>query len=420
MIAAPSTSQPIAPDVGPGRGRIVEDARVLGLARQQLIDQLIAADAQGLGGAVQIGAVAAFILHLGDQNGFAQQRRRASDPIALRQHADDLGMRVLGDLANRAWCGSAQASSPWARSSLPHRRALEKRRSSAASSAARPIPCPDHPAPCVYMAAPSKPNLAQIMIQKMNNNNFFCVTIAAVRLQSRATMPTDPCHRRGPTRRALPPSAPAARRLAHRDDLRRCHHAAGRRDFAGQPDSRLRRPSASTSAWCAPPPRAWPRRDGSIPAASATQRVPALRRRARALRRSHHAHLRRSGNAVVGALDDWWSCLPCLLQNGKRCDAISCGAGSAKSATASSRIPNTRPTGATPAHHRLKWPRMRWFSMPKCPMPPPRRGSSRSAGISRCWASAIRHSSSVSMMPERPAPLARPWTRKPLSPSARC
>ena len=88
-------------DIGPGGRRVVEYARILGLTRQQLIDQLIAAHAESLGGAVQVGAVATLVLHLGDQNGLAQQGRRARDPISLRQHADDLGMGVLRDLANQ-------------------------------------------------------------------------------------------------------------------------------------------------------------------------------------------------------------------------------------------------------------------------------------------------------------------------------
>src|ERR1039458_6875599 len=88
-------------DIGPGRRRIVEYAGILGLARQQLVDQLIAADAESLGGAVQISAVAALVLYFGDQNGFAQQGGRARDPIPLRQHADNLGMGVLRDLADQ-------------------------------------------------------------------------------------------------------------------------------------------------------------------------------------------------------------------------------------------------------------------------------------------------------------------------------
>ncbi|MEY9108564.1 hypothetical protein ABH999_004760 [Bradyrhizobium yuanmingense] len=43
--------------------------------------------------------MAAFILHLGEQRGLAAQGRRARDPVAFGQHADDFGMRVLGDLA---------------------------------------------------------------------------------------------------------------------------------------------------------------------------------------------------------------------------------------------------------------------------------------------------------------------------------
>ena len=60
-------------DVGPGEGRIVEDARVLGRAREQLLDQLLARDPEGLGGAVQVHAVAALVLHLGDQHRLAPQ-----------------------------------------------------------------------------------------------------------------------------------------------------------------------------------------------------------------------------------------------------------------------------------------------------------------------------------------------------------
>ena len=68
---------------------------------EQLVDQLGARDAERLGRAVQVGAVAALVLHLGDQDRLAQQRGRARDPVALRQHADDLGMGVLRDLPDQ-------------------------------------------------------------------------------------------------------------------------------------------------------------------------------------------------------------------------------------------------------------------------------------------------------------------------------
>ena len=62
---------------------------------------LLARDAERLGGGVEIEAVAALVLHLGEQRRLAPQARRAGDPVALGQHADDLGMRVLRDLADQ-------------------------------------------------------------------------------------------------------------------------------------------------------------------------------------------------------------------------------------------------------------------------------------------------------------------------------
>src|SRR5207237_5652866 len=50
--------------------------------------------------AVQVEAVPRFVLHLGDQDRLAPQRRRSRDPLRLRLHADDLRMGVLGDLAD--------------------------------------------------------------------------------------------------------------------------------------------------------------------------------------------------------------------------------------------------------------------------------------------------------------------------------
>jgi hypothetical protein len=45
--------------------------------------------------------VTGFVLHLGQQDGLAAQRRRAREPIAFRLHADDLGVRMLGNLAHQ-------------------------------------------------------------------------------------------------------------------------------------------------------------------------------------------------------------------------------------------------------------------------------------------------------------------------------
>jgi hypothetical protein len=44
---------------------------VLGLAAVQRVEHLVAAGAQGLGGGVQVQAVAALVLHLGQQDGLA-------------------------------------------------------------------------------------------------------------------------------------------------------------------------------------------------------------------------------------------------------------------------------------------------------------------------------------------------------------
>ena len=54
-----------------------------------------AVDAERLGAAIDVEPVAGLVLHLGDQRHLAAQVRRARDPVALRQHADDLGVRVL-------------------------------------------------------------------------------------------------------------------------------------------------------------------------------------------------------------------------------------------------------------------------------------------------------------------------------------
>ncbi len=61
--------------------------------------QLVTRHAQRFGGAVQVQAVARFILDFGQQDGLAFQGRRAGDPVPLRQLADDLRVGVLGNLA---------------------------------------------------------------------------------------------------------------------------------------------------------------------------------------------------------------------------------------------------------------------------------------------------------------------------------
>src|SRR6266567_4018068 len=88
-------------DVRPGERRIVEDARVLGLAGVQVGDELIARDAERFRRRVEVEAVARLVLHLGHQDRLALQARRSRDPVALWQHADDLRVRVLRDLPDQ-------------------------------------------------------------------------------------------------------------------------------------------------------------------------------------------------------------------------------------------------------------------------------------------------------------------------------
>ena len=87
--------------VGPGEGGVVEDRGVLLPAVVQLVEQVGAVHAERLGGGVQVEAVAGLVLHLGHQDGLAPQARRPGDPVALGLHPDDLGVRVLGDLAHQ-------------------------------------------------------------------------------------------------------------------------------------------------------------------------------------------------------------------------------------------------------------------------------------------------------------------------------
>src|SRR3984885_9186472 len=86
-------------DVRPGERRIVKYARVLRSAREQLPDKLIARDAECFRRAVEVHAVAAFVLYFGNEHRLAAQRWRTRDPVAFGQHTDNLGMGVLRDLS---------------------------------------------------------------------------------------------------------------------------------------------------------------------------------------------------------------------------------------------------------------------------------------------------------------------------------
>src|SRR5690606_32860152 len=87
--------------VRPGQRGVVEDRRVLLAPGVQLVEQLVAGDAESFGRGVEIQAVPGFVLHLGQQDRLAPQAGRPADPVAFRLHADDLGVRVLGDLADQ-------------------------------------------------------------------------------------------------------------------------------------------------------------------------------------------------------------------------------------------------------------------------------------------------------------------------------
>ena len=87
--------------VGPGERRVVEDRGVLLPAAVELVDQVRAVDAQGLGRGVEVEPVPRLVLDLRHQDRLALEARCAADPVALRLHPDDLGVRVLGDLADQ-------------------------------------------------------------------------------------------------------------------------------------------------------------------------------------------------------------------------------------------------------------------------------------------------------------------------------
>ena len=100
-MAAPSTSQPMAPMSAQVESRVVEDGTVFGAAGEELVDEFLAGDVQGFGGGVEVEAVAGFVLHFGEQGGLAAEAGGAGDPVALGQHADDFGVGVLADLADQ-------------------------------------------------------------------------------------------------------------------------------------------------------------------------------------------------------------------------------------------------------------------------------------------------------------------------------
>src|SRR5690349_3283428 len=77
-------------DVRPRQRRIIENARVLGRSIEQLLNKFLAIDAERLRSAVDVEAVAGFVLYLGQERHLPSERRRARDPVPLGQHAHDL------------------------------------------------------------------------------------------------------------------------------------------------------------------------------------------------------------------------------------------------------------------------------------------------------------------------------------------
>jgi hypothetical protein len=67
----------------------------------QQVEQLGPVDTEGLGRGVQVEPVAGLVLDLRHQDRLAAQARRPGDPVPLGLHADDLGVRVLRDLADQ-------------------------------------------------------------------------------------------------------------------------------------------------------------------------------------------------------------------------------------------------------------------------------------------------------------------------------
>ena len=86
--------------VGVGQRGVVEYRGVLLPPADELGGEVGAIGAERLGGGVQVHAVAGLVLHLRDEDRLAAQRGCPGDPVALRLHADDLRVGVLGDLAD--------------------------------------------------------------------------------------------------------------------------------------------------------------------------------------------------------------------------------------------------------------------------------------------------------------------------------
>src|SRR5579884_423752 len=90
-------------NVGEVQRRVVENRGVLLLPIDELVGELGTVGTKGFCGRIEIQSVTSLILHLGEQDRLATQRRSTRDPIALRLHANDLGMRMLGDLAKHGF-----------------------------------------------------------------------------------------------------------------------------------------------------------------------------------------------------------------------------------------------------------------------------------------------------------------------------
>ena len=81
-------------DVAPALRRVVEDVVELRLAGDQIVETLRTRLAEILDDAVDQLAVADLVLDLRRQGELALQRRRAQDPVALREHAHQLRISV--------------------------------------------------------------------------------------------------------------------------------------------------------------------------------------------------------------------------------------------------------------------------------------------------------------------------------------
>ena len=88
-------------DIRPAQRRVVKNGGVFHLPVEHLLIQVFPGAAKGFRGAIEIEPVSSLILYLSQQDRFAAQRRRAGDPVAFRQHTDDLRVRVLAYLPNQ-------------------------------------------------------------------------------------------------------------------------------------------------------------------------------------------------------------------------------------------------------------------------------------------------------------------------------